>query len=940
MKYYEKYLKYKQKYLELKNKHIQRGGQEIIDSLVLGLIGTDRFIPEFIKPKSIRYPIPDADITKYMGYDIFIDNHLDITKINSIDDVGFKDLLKSNISKFLNSIFNKDRLTIPTELEQLIPLFNRSIDLYNGMITDINDDFIQNYFINLDLNKLDSLTYSKFIFLIKIYTIFLNKIISLVNSENIKQSFAELKYLYVLLLLFKNIEFTISTAESLANSINSNTKRIQGKFILNSYCVKLEFKNTVNSFISSIVEEINALNNLTTNFLNKIKTEIKNPIVNIFEDSQNFGYCEDLAKTTIKPEIVTYFEHNTNLSSGQRQMLLNLDFDKLTGSDINEKINTIIQSNFFKSLSRSGGIDGSIFKNITEFNQDMINFILGVEYDKFDPIKYKVLATNPELKEYFQSIEMDLSNFNKIVDIFKNPELKAYFQSIEMDLSNFDKIVEIFRNPELKEYFKSIGMNLSNVDKIFKIFNNNKLKRYFQSIEMELSNVDKIIKIYDSLLFKNNTEWFSDNIQLIINYLVERYDKILKILSLQTGAKFEELKKINISLIKDLFGNQVDYYIFDIYNCQEKHMQNKIINCDFSVKHIFIKGNAMSMSNLEKLCDYNEENKEQQEYLREFLYVMVKTTDKCYHATNLFNKFNTLIIKNFNEKIGKYNGDFESQVLYFTDDFINDNKENIFFWLKNLIGQEEYGGGWYTFNTSESGPAGGPKFGLILEYSVKEEFPLLYVPPIYKDIFQNKKENTRYFVELNKKDNEVLKGYTETSEWSGSHVIQGPRHWRCSDFEAIEHPRTTIYADNLTKKLLSLNFHGYISCDECEIFLDHFIQKEYINRVPNYEISNEYWQIYSNLFDLYEIKNKQTYIEKIKKFTEGIIPQNNIPSIKNRYTLSTYEKNIVKVLKCRVEGKIDSTNSLFNKIFKKNIITKSFPIERLEVLGNLRINLE
>ena len=56
-----------------------------------------------------------------------------------------------------------------------------------------------------------------------------------------------------------------------------------------------------------------------------------------------------------------------------------------------------------------------------------------------------------------------------------------------------------------------------------------------------------------------------------------------------------------------------------------------------------------------------------------------------------------------------------------------------------------------------------------------------------------------------------------------SHVIQGPKGWK-GEYENVR-ARDNYYADGLAKRLATLGFKGYISCDECEVYLTHETMK-------------------------------------------------------------------------------------------------------------------
>jgi hypothetical protein len=84
-----------------------------------------------------------------------------------------------------------------------------------------------------------------------------------------------------------------------------------------------------------------------------------------------------------------------------------------------------------------------------------------------------------------------------------------------------------------------------------------------------------------------------------------------------------------------------------------------------------------------------------------------------------------------------------------------------------------------------------------LYYKVKRDVPLLFVP------FQEPNATIR------KKTPE---------EYSGSHLVEGVKNWREKGYKPIN---PEYFADEFAERLRELGFPGYISCDECEIFLTH-----------------------------------------------------------------------------------------------------------------------
>lgn len=125
-------------------------------------------------------------------------------------------------------------------------------------------------------------------------------------------------------------------------------------------------------------------------------------------------------------------------------------------------------------------------------------------------------------------------------------------------------------------------------------------------------------------------------------------------------------------------------------------------------------------------------------------------------------------------------------------------------WRHYFPGSKDYGGGWFTHNTSY----GGPEFGLYLYYKLLFDVPVFYIP---NQTLINNIEKTEHI-------KESLINYT------GSHIIQGPKNWKKKGYLNL-HEKDSYFADGLGKRLSELGFNGYISCDECEVFLSHSVMK-------------------------------------------------------------------------------------------------------------------
>lgn len=169
------------------------------------------------------------------------------------------------------------------------------------------------------------------------------------------------------------------------------------------------------------------------------------------------------------------------------------------------------------------------------------------------------------------------------------------------------------------------------------------------------------------------------------------------------------------------------------------------------------------------------------------------------------------------------------------DDF-RINIEAACWWKRYLPGQQEYKGGWFTYGKSI-----GPSFGLRLGYRLKTDISLLYIPNTYANIW--KAQDPEYF-DVNKvtiydtryppsdtvneiqeedEDDEEEDSVSFKRYYSGSHVIQGVKGWQAKGYDKIPHE---YFADKLGIRLANLGITGYISCDECEVYLTHEIMKK------------------------------------------------------------------------------------------------------------------
>jgi hypothetical protein len=217
-------------------------------------------------------------------------------------------------------------------------------------------------------------------------------------------------------------------------------------------------------------------------------------------------------------------------------------------------------------------------------------------------------------------------------------------------------------------------------------------------------------------------------------------------------------------------------------------------------------------------------------------------------------------------------------------------------WKKTYPGQTKYKGAWFTFETN----MGGPEFNTSLYYKIQEDIPILYIPNTYtrklKESCDTMTPNEYFdcktfseleelkqgdyntleedysldqrFMRLKKSGSELDSALEElkkehykqlfqyetefstkypqyysyrmtkqyAKDWSSSHIIPGVKYWERKGYPIIDH--STDYADDLGLRLATMGFFGYISCDECEVFLSHSIMEKAITYPFKYNFQN------------------------------------------------------------------------------------------------------
>jgi len=178
-------------------------------------------------------------------------------------------------------------------------------------------------------------------------------------------------------------------------------------------------------------------------------------------------------------------------------------------------------------------------------------------------------------------------------------------------------------------------------------------------------------------------------------------------------------------------------------------------------------------------------NSEAMAYIEEFpILILEKGTVLC-HSTYRND------ILSFDEKLGMF----------------KTSKSSLGWWNKYFVGHGKYGGGWFTYESNY----GGPGFGMLLYYKIEKDIPLLFIPN-----YRIHADNPAYFPYPS------LPWNHQNFIYTGSHIVQGPKNWKEKQFPPIVED---FFADKLANRFRELGFPGYISCDECEVFLTHSTMK-------------------------------------------------------------------------------------------------------------------
>ena len=288
-------------------------------------------------------------------------------------------------------------------------------------------------------------------------------------------------------------------------------------------------------------------------------------------------------------------------------------------------------------------------------------------------------------------------------------------------------------------------------------------------------------------------------------------------------------------------------------NCTPKN--NVIDKCHFSGSKLYTSSDDIFAYNpyiMEKLK--GTDLQEAKEINEEFKIIVLKRGTILVHATKA----------EPGVKFLKVNKKFEGKVL-----------EDCW-WSKFYPGQKIFGGGWFTHQDR----LGGPPFPIFLYYRLKEDIALLYIPNTYTNIVTDKNQ---HIAEM------------KNEGYSSSHLIQGVTDWKekgYKQFTDYDPDPGKFYADGLAVRLTMLGFNGYVSCDECEVYINHNAMKHVLTHPYRVDFTGDHKDPENQ-----ETKDKLKFImeycgEKNVPLTVTKIKSRNEERV--RYIFSSEYTNILK----------------------------------------------
>lgn len=405
-----------------------------------------------------------------------------------------------------------------------------------------------------------------------------------------------------------------------------------------------------------------------------------------------------------------------------------------------------------------------------------------IQYDTNNNNDYEFVITNliNDYSELRDSLDVKAS---------KNVYIKELYDFIDKIVKKLTKVKNIFG--ENINIFERISYQ-PRCEKIDIVSIESSSLEKFRNFDIGEENLNKIIGTkFGTFRFLEDVINYSKILELFVNL-----EKII-VGHLVATHSFEESKYFDHSKLR---------VIPEPCRPEMDNPKKYAENCSFVGKKLITYEEAMNSQQFPFFThsDMTAENYgERLDYLDEFLIFVIPKGTVLVHAT----QYNKIIIDKYRNGI--------------LNRYIRD-----LWWAKHYPGQKSYGGAWFTYETGYGGP---DYFGLFLYYEVQKDLPVLYIPN-----YTDKLKETNEYIDIE----QLKSARVNFDKYRGSHVIQGPKGWK-QKYSSL-HQKEDYFADGLGKKMAELKFKGYISCDECEVFVTHDAMKECLTHPFRIDANGKY----------------------------------------------------------------------------------------------------
>ena len=639
--------------------------------------------------------------------------------------------------------------------------------------------------------------------------------------------------------------------------------------------------------------------------INKINEQFKNNNINEYKSYKiKFSnYKNDESKINIlvdiRKSILFFILLSANLNCKIKEAKIK-DKKEIEEKDIlNEKINTIIKSDFFKDISILSKDNKSSIKESTEFDFNLEEFIdtkLSEEYNNnyikkinsiYDAKQGKRkkdniinmtpgiksiidnLSTNNSCKKLLSLIQQEFLKINQWGSIneslLKNIIINIYGIILyEFNLyEEFEEIAQLNKKDKLSSDNDKLKMFISIYTKI------NQIKKYVSSKKQNISTVNDINEKDKEELLNKYISNINDKIQFIIDNK-KRKEDIDTDIDIQKDTKIDNLNKVIIILM--------DYLTDDLItksNIQKglEELNNNLINKERNLN-----------------------------YLNKLLFISKKTQD----IKDLISIINN-IIKNSKASFG----DFDMDLLGVDDSLIDKYKKQVFIYILQIINK---------INNS---------------YNDNNNYDISYYFTLLNSLFCPFSKNDSQFIENsefykllnyqknNNKFNELLLHYN----YNNSRKI-------VDDVNIIRLSYENLYKDafNLIKLMAFLAINQFNNKgEEDEVPLIKYVFDIIVKIFTNY--IDEINDVRKGKKNIYEITNEDKLNAYLILFYRCILKINDLEIIFNKYynniiailfQILIYSSTKNKIISLKIIELLLINNTKLDEVFiKKNIDTFS-----------------